>query len=78
MDSVNDVDEGDPRLSATTTAPEAGHRAARHFLADRRSRRKVLTYSLVALFPLAVIAAVATLAVMVGSAAAATGGCGGG
>jgi len=71
------MDVDDPRPPETMTAPESRSGGSR-LLGGPRSRRAVLTYTLAALIPLAVVAAVATLLVMAGSAAAATGGCGGG
>jgi hypothetical protein len=75
---MDDVREDDLRPTETTTAPEQARPGAAHFPGGPRSRRAVLTYTLAALIPLALVAAVATLLVMAGSAAAATGGCGGG
>lgn len=72
-----DIHEDNPKPPETTTAPEA-RSGGSGFLADPRSRRRVLTYTLAALIPLAAVAAVATLLVMASSASAATGGCGGG
>jgi hypothetical protein len=45
---------------------------------DQRPKRTIVTCVLLALIPLAVLAGLAALLVMVGNAAAATGGCGGG
>jgi hypothetical protein len=65
---------GDPTTVSAAARPGVLSLAAD----DLRPTRTIVTPVLLALIPLAVLAVLAALLVMVGNAAAATGGCGGG